>query len=447
MPIAGRNPRVCYGLGASMSRPLRLSLLLLVAALVAPAAVPAPAVAASGPCIPEYPSGSQCTVWKGKVRDVGDGDTLDAAIPGDGLGGLLRVRIIGIQAMEQTSYRAAQRAGDCHAVDATNRLEALVKRSKKRIRVASLYPESRSRGRRLRSIAVFFKGRWRDVGRLMVAEGRALWWPGRSEDATNVRYSVLAQRAAAARKGLFAPNACGIGPNEGHPLKLWVNWDADGPDSQDVNGEWVRIRNLDPVNPLPLTGWYLRDSLLRRFTFPAGSVLAPGQWTNIYAGEGQNFGAEFFWNQPSPVFENTTRDDRGFGDGAYLFDPQGDIRASMIYPCRINCADPNAGLVSMDANPRGNEVVSIRNNASWPIALENYLLKTVPYSYAFAPGTVLNAGETMRVFTKGDPAEDTALERHWGMTSEILDNGGDSVTLVSYTDVNLACTAWGSKSC
>ena len=430
-----------------MSRALRLSLLLTVAALAAPAAAPAPAAAGTGPCLPDYPNGSQCKVWTGKVRDVGDGDTLDASIPGDGLGGLLRVRIIGIQAMELTSYRAAQRAGDCHAVDATRRLEQLVRRSKRRIRVASLYPESRSRGRRLRSVAVRYKGRWRDVGRILVSEGQALWWPGRNEDASNVRYSVLTQRAAAARRGLFSPNACGIGPSEGHPLKLWVNWDADGTDSYDVNGEWVRVRNLDPVNPLPLGGWHLRDSLLRRFTFPPGAVLAPGAWTTVYAGEGQSFGSEFFWGQPTPVFENTTRDDRGLGDGAYLFDPQGDIRAWMIYPCRIGCADPAAGLVTMDAQPRRNEVVEIRNNATWPIWLENYLLKSPPYTYAFAPGTVLNPGETMRVFTNGDPADDTPLERHWGMTSEILNNGGDSATLVSYTDVTLACTAWGSKSC
>ena len=426
-----------------MSRVLRPVLLLAVAALVAPAH----AAAASGPCLPDYPNGSQCTVWNGKVRDVGDGDTLDAAIPGDGLGGLLRVRIIGIQAMEQTSYRASQRAGDCHAVDATTRLEQLVRRSKKRIRVASLYPESRSRGRRLRSVAVRYKGRWRDVGRILISEGHALWWPGRNEDAGNVRYSVLTQRAAAARKGLFSPNYCGIGPNEGHPIKLWVNWDADGADSEDVNGEWVRVRNLDPVNPLPLTGWYLRDSGLRRFTFPPGTVLAPGAYATVYAGQGANFGSEFFWGQPKPVFENTTRDDRGMGDGAYLFDPQGDIRASMIYPCRVGCADPAAGQVAVSAQPRRNEFVEIRNNSAGPLALENYLLKSPPYSYAFAPGTVLNPGETMRVYTQGDPAEDTPLARHWGMTGEILDNGGDSATLVSYTDVTLACAAWGSRSC
>ena len=102
--------------------PCALSLLALVGALHPPRL--RPPQAKSGPCLPEYPHGAQCTSGQGKVRYVDDGDTLDADVPGDGLGGLLRVRIIGIQAMEQTSYRAAQRAGDCHAVDATNAARA-----------------------------------------------------------------------------------------------------------------------------------------------------------------------------------------------------------------------------------------------------------------------------------------------------------------------------------
>ena len=36
------------------------------------------------------------------------------------------------------------------------------------------------------------------------------------------------------------------------------------------------------------------------------------------------------------------------GDGAYLFDPQGDLRASMTYPCRIACTDPYQGAVERD---------------------------------------------------------------------------------------------------
>jgi len=438
-----------------MSRTFRLTSAsrraLVTASLVAVAGAliaPAPAAhAKSGPCLPDYPHGAQCTVWQGKVRYVDDGDTLDADVPGDGLGGLLRVRITGIQAMEQTSYRAAQRAGDCHAVDATTRLEQLVKRSKRRVRVAALYPESRSRGRRLRSVALRYKGRWRDVGRIMISEGHALWWPGAAEDAPNVRYSVLTQKAAAAGKGLFSPSYCGVGPNEGHPVRVWANWDADGNDRQNVSGEWVKIRNYHPLVPLPLDGWYVRESSLRRFTFPAGTVVPPDSSITVYAGQGENFGTEFFWNLTKPVFDNTTRDDRGKGDGAYLFDPQGDLRAWMIYPCVINCADPAQGHIEIDTQPRREEWISVRNTGPAPLDLEPYALKNPPYSYAFPQGSTLGPGETMRVYTEGDPADDTALEKHWGMTSQILNNSGDTASLSTYTDVTIACHAYGSKSC
>jgi endonuclease YncB( thermonuclease family) len=423
---------------------VRLAVLAIAGALILPAT---DAHAASGPCLPDYPHGAQCNVWKGKVRYVDDGDTLDADVPRDGLGGLLRVRIIGAQAMEQTSYRASQRAGDCHAVDATNRLEQLVRRSKGRIRVASLYPESRSRGRRLRSVAVRRGGRWRDVGRILVSEGHALWWPGQTEDAANVRYSILSQKAAAARRGLFNPSYCGVGPNEGHAIGLFTQWDADGSDGDNVNGEWVKVRNYDTINPLPIGGWYIRDSGLRRFTFPAGATIPPNSAVTVYAGEGESWGSDFFWNLRAPVFENIIRDDRGVGDGAYLFDPQGDIRAWQIYPCRINCGVPAQGQISLGTQPRKDEYISVTNTGATPLDLEPYQLKTSPYSYSFAGGAVLNPGQTIRVHTQGEPAEDTETDKYWGMTRQILNNSGDKAVFTTYNDVQIACTAYGDRSC
>ena len=182
---------------------------------------PPPARAASGPCVPEYPNGAQCTVWKGKVRYVDDGDTLDADVPGDGLGGLLRVRIIGIQAMERPPIAPRQRAGDCHA-----------RRRDQPARAAGqALQEARSASRRCtrraaRAAAGCARspsgsgGRWRDVGRIMVARGPRAVVAGQRGGRPNVRYSVLTQHAAAAHKGLFSANHCGIGPNEGHPIKL-----------------------------------------------------------------------------------------------------------------------------------------------------------------------------------------------------------------------------------
>ena len=38
------------------------------------------------------------------------------------------------------------------------------------------------------------------------------------------------------------------------------------------------------------------------------------------------------------------------------------------------------------------------------------MLKTSPYSYSFPQGTILAPGQTIRVHTQGDPAEDTATD-------------------------------------
>ena len=56
-------------------------------------------------------------------------------------------------------------------------------------------------------------------------------------------------------------------------------------------------------------------------------------------------------------------------------------------------------------------------------------------------------GQTIRVHVEGDPSEDTATDRYWGMTSQILNNSGDAVRLSTYNDIEIACTAYGDKSC
>ena len=248
-------------------------LLLLAAAL---ALLPAAAHARRGACVVGVP-GPGCEVWTGKVVDVGDGDTFDVDIKNDGTTRARRIRFAGVQAMEQSVYSARHRQGDCHAVQATERVEQLVRRSKRRVRLAAEDPLSMSEHRFIRSVAVRYHGRWTDVGTILVREGLALWWPTWSESASNAWYSVLAQQARAAGVGLYDPDACGVGPSPASPLKLWVNWDADGRDTSNPSGEWVKIRNLDPVNPVPLGGWYVRDSGLRRFTFPSTAVRPAGR--------------------------------------------------------------------------------------------------------------------------------------------------------------------------
>ena len=428
-----------------MRRLITSLLACLLASILLPTAADA---AARGQCLLRK-SGPQCYLWTGKVMFIADGDTIYVDIDGDGSRTHFPVRVTGMNAMEQTTYtsRASTRRGECHAVEATARLEQLLKASKHKVRLLAQDPASRSQRRLRRSVAVKVKGRWVDVARTMLAEGHAIWLPNRRESAWNRDYSILQLRAQRAQRNLWDPDYCASGPNEGQSLRLLVNWDADGSDELDPNGEWVRITNLDPVNTLPLGGWWLRDSSLRRLTFPRWAQVKPGGSITVYAGVGDDAENEFYWGLRHSVFENVSRDETAVGDGAYLFDPQGDLRASQIYPCREGCADPNAGALRIVAKPRGKEAVRITNTGAAPIDLEPYRLVSKPYGYAFAPGSVVQPGETMTVRLYETDDEDSALIRHWGANGPILNDGGDVVQLRRFDDVLVACTAWGSRAC
>jgi endonuclease YncB( thermonuclease family) len=420
----------------------------LLAFLAVAAAAPAVAAARTGSCLVPGVD-AVCTVWTGKVTTIGDGDTIYVNVEGDGISGSVHVRLTGINAAEQSVYSkaAANRRGECHALEATSRLEALIRKSRGRVRLAALDPESRSRQRLRRSVAVRINGRWRDVGRRLLIEGLALWLPNRGEHIWNRDYNVLSQRAAALGRGMWNPGYCGPGPSEGVPLQIWASWDADGSDQDFVNGEWIRIRNPDPVVSVPLGGWWVRDSQLRRYTFPSWATLPPGEIITVHVGDGPDTWTEFFWGLRWPVFENVTSDERALGDGAYLFDPEGDLRAAMIYPCRHICADANVGTIQVDAKVRGREHITLRNVAAVPVDLATYQLATHPYVYSFSRDAVLNPGEEMRIDVRGDPALDTRLEKSWGETGPILDNNGDVLRLRSYTDIEIGCFAYGDESC
>ncbi len=306
--------------------PYRLLLPLLLLLLCAPAT----AHARTGACLVDG-GGPECTLWTGKVVFVADGDTVDIDIAGDGTARPLRVRLTGLNAMEQTRYSRypSRRRGECHALAATRRLERIVKRGHNRVRVAAQDPRSKSGSRWRRSIAVRIGGRWRDPAKTLVAEGLALWLPAHEEWAWNAEYGRLADAAAQAGRGLYDTDSCGAGPAAHADLALDVRWDADGNDQENVNGEWIRVANRS-AQPVDLTGWWVRDSHLRRYRFPSGATVPANGAVRVHVGRGEANGTAFFWGLPAPAFENADPS-RGMGDGGYLFDPQGDLRAWQTY--------------------------------------------------------------------------------------------------------------------
>lgn len=413
-----------------------LPLLVLVCLLAGAGAASARTI---GPCVDGEANGPRCSIWEGKVSWVDDGDTLRVKVGSR----TWHVRITGINAQELTDYDVHHRAGECHAVAAADRLDDLVRRSKGRVRLTAQDVRSNSHGRQRRSVAVRIGGRWRDVGRILLAEGLALWMPNRTEWAWNPRYSVLAERAAAAHVGIWNPTACAPGPDDGHPLKVWVNWQSDGTGSPD--GEWVRVRNLDPVNALALDGWAVRDSMRRQYRFPPSTVIAPGSVLTVHVGRGDDTATDLYWGLDRPVFDNVDRA-RESGDGAYLFDPDGDLRAWMVYPCRTTCGDPNQGLLELGVEPRSKEWVSVRNTGPVPVGMEGYRLTSGPHTYAF-DDVVLAPGQSLRVYTTRDSDRDKPLVKGWNQIFGILRNAGGEVRLSTFTDSVLACVAWGDGNC
>ena len=110
---------------------------------------------------------------------------------------------------------------------------------------------------------------------------------------------------------------------------MTLNFNAEGDDGENANGEYAVIKNSG-TQPLSIAGWRFRDSSLRWTTFPSGAKIPAKGSVRVHVGKGTNTASTFFWGLNSPAFENS-------GDGGYLFDPQGDLRAWLIYPCRYAC--------------------------------------------------------------------------------------------------------------
>jgi endonuclease YncB( thermonuclease family) len=423
----------------------RLALLVIcgLALVAAPAAQ-----ARSGSCmVPGVKS--KCSIWTGKVVYIADGDTVYVDLLHDGSSRVVTVRFTGINAMEQTVYSAnpAARRGFCHAVQATSRLEQLIRGSHGIVRLAALDASSASRKRWRRAVAVRIGGKWRDVDRILLREGLAVWLPNGNEWVWNKSYSTIAERAAAAHRGIWDPTACGRGPEDWAKLSMSLNGDADGIDQENLNGEWVRIRNLDPTRPVNLGGWTVRDSAPGGYKLPDWVTITPGEVLTVHVGRGTDTWTEVFMGLRGPIFENATGGGHGVGDSALLLDPQGDVRAWTSYPCRLGCSDPNAGRLRVTADPRGRESVTVTNVGPAAIDLDGYRLWSSPHVYAFPVGSVVPAGRALKVEVVGDPDEDGPLLKYWGKPGPILKDAGDVVHLTNLRGTELDCYAFGTATC
>lgn len=379
-----------------------------------------------------------------RTGGINDGDTVIVR-----LGGRREVvRFLGVQAFELSTYnnrRPSAWRGECHSVAAARYVLRMVRRARHRVRLSSPVPTTDERGRLIRRVELRLGGRWRDLAAMELSRGLVMWLHHVKDTAINERYNRLEQTAAARRRGLWDPAACGPGPAPGAAVEVRILSDPIGEDRPE--GEWVRLTNTGEAD-LPLTGWYLGNAgpKRERYPFPAGTVLGAGRSLIVVVGAGADGGDVLYRGLGHPLFENSVNG-YGAGDGAYLVDPRGNVRFHQIYPCRVACADPAQGALEVRANAvRGPEYADVRNVSGAPVDLRRYQLR-FNGAFPFPDDSLLGPGETMRVYVKGDPAQDTRLVKHIGYDGAYLPDAGGTARVATFDEITLACDAWGAGRC
>ena len=259
-------------------------------------------------------------------------------VAGDGTTRPIRVRLTGINTMELTRYADDPRnwRGDCHAVEAARRMYSLV--YGKTVRLTAQDSRSMSGVRYRRRVWVYTGGAWRDVALIMLAEGQGLFLPNATEYAPNKAATAAAEDAARRGIGLWDTDACGSGPVQKADVRVDVAWDAPGDDAANPDGDTSRSPTTPPApSTCPAGGSGTRRRAVYKqhgYVFPRGTRVPAGGAVRVHPGSGRNTATDLYWGLGIPIFENATGAPTYMGDGGYLFDPQGDLRAWQQYTWR-----------------------------------------------------------------------------------------------------------------
>jgi endonuclease YncB( thermonuclease family) len=236
-------------------------------------------------------TGASTALAAAEVIEVFDGDSFLASV--DGVEE--EVRLIGINAPER---------GECLADAAREALEELVGEAVELERDV----ENRDQYDRLlryahRSAVL--------VNAELAGRGLVLTGEYRPNVAHQETIEAAAAEARAEQRGLWSERPCG-GEATGVVIESVVA-DPPGPDEGEESVV-VANRGLDPVD---IGGWTIRDgSSVHRFSFPAGTVLAPGSVIRVITGCDQAPVGALCWAAGSAVWDND-------GDIAFLLDGEG----------------------------------------------------------------------------------------------------------------------------
>ena len=241
------------------------------------------------------------------VLEVTDGDTIEVRLDG---GAIERLRLIGTNSPER---------GECYSTEAAAGLAALILGE-----MVYLEPDQSDRDQFGRLLRYVWTTDQRHVNEITVEEGWAIAREYPPDTARAEELAAAQERAMHAEAGLWAPDACGT-PVSAHVEIVHIEYDAPGNDNDNLNGEWVEIRNNDSA-AVDLTGWVLKDeSASHRYEFPSGFTLQAGATVHIHTGCGRDTARALYWcKSGSAVWNNG-------GDTGFLLDPSGNVIWSYAY--------------------------------------------------------------------------------------------------------------------
>jgi micrococcal nuclease len=240
---------------------------------------------------------------RGEVTEVIDGDSFVAAIAG----AVTEVRMVGVNAPE---------ADECFGSEARSLLTRMIEGSQ--VVLTGAVEDVDPFGRSLRQVYLESGDGTIHVNAQIVAEGMAVATSG--PDPTVQGLKSVEAEAYASGRGMWGTFACGQ-PEGGFPDRpqirvAAVSADPEGPDEDDLDGEWVEIVN-EGYAPVSVAGWIVRDeSSSNRLILPAGTSLAVGQGIRIVSACGSSGAEVVYWCAEGPVWNNE-------GDTVYLLDNMG----------------------------------------------------------------------------------------------------------------------------
>jgi len=102
-----------------------------------------------------------------------------------------------------------------------------------------------------------------------------------------------------------------------------INADADGNDRENLNDEYVVLRNSGDT-ALELSGWTVSDAAGTTYTVPDGYTLAAGETVTLHTGSGADTQTDLYWGSGSPIWNNG-------GDTVTVRNSEGDIVREETY--------------------------------------------------------------------------------------------------------------------